>query len=67
MPVVDSAAVLAVEHDAGSARMAISFASGVAYVYDGVPRAVYEALLAAPSKGQFFQAAIRGRYPFARL
>jgi len=67
MPAVDSSAVLAVEHDAGSGRMAIRFVSGETYVYDGVPRAVYEAFLAAPSKGAFFQAEIRDVCPFARI
>jgi hypothetical protein len=67
MPRVDSAAILAVEHDAEAERMAIRFVSGETYVYDEVPRAVYEAFLAAPSKGTFFQAEIRGRYPFARI
>ena len=67
MPSVDSSAILAAEHDAASGRLAIRFVSGETYVYDGVPRAVYAALLAAPSKGGFFQAEIRDRYPFARL
>jgi hypothetical protein len=67
MPRVDSSAILAVEHDEGAERMAIRFVSGETYVYDGVPRAVYEAFLAAPSKGTFFQAEIRERYPFARI
>jgi len=67
MPRVDSSAVLAVEHDAESKRMAIRFVSGETYVYDDVPRAVYEAFLAAPSKGAFFQAEIRDVYPFARI
>jgi lysyl-tRNA synthetase class 2 len=67
MPAVDSAAILAVEHDAGSGRMAIRFVSGDTYIYDDVPRAVYDAFLAAPSKGAFFQDEIRDRYPFTRI
>jgi lysyl-tRNA synthetase class 2 len=67
MPAVDSSAILAVEHDARAERLAIRFVSGETYVYDGVPRAVYDAFLAAPSKGTFFQAEIRDHYPFARI
>lgn len=34
------------------------------YRYRGVPARVYEDLLAAPSKGQYFHQAIKGRYAF---
>jgi len=34
--------------------------------YFGVPAPVYEALLAAPSKGKYFNRAIRGKFPYTR-
>lgn len=67
MPAVESAAISAIEHDAASGRLAIQFVSGEVYAYDGVPRAVYAAMLEAPSKGSFFQERIRDLYPFVRL
>ena len=67
MPEVDSEAIVQVEYDAASGALFVRFASGEWYAYEGVPRGVYESLLAAPSKGRFFQAAIRDRYTFVRL
>ncbi|MCF6426815.1 KTSC domain-containing protein [Amycolatopsis tucumanensis] len=37
------------------------------YRYLGVESAIYRALLAAESKGGYFQARIRDRYPHERL
>lgn len=45
----------------------LEFCSRALYQYRGVPRAVHEALLAAPSKGRYFNRAIRGRFPFCRI
>ena len=42
------------------------FRSGELYTYLGVPTEVYEGLLAAESKGRFFQAHIRDQYMFVR-
>jgi hypothetical protein len=67
MPHVTSSAITEVVHDPATATLAIRFASGEAYAYRGVSAEVYAGLIAAPSKGAFFQAEIRGRYPFVRL
>ena len=48
-------------------ELRITFLSGRVYVYAGVPKAIYEAYCAAPSKGTFFNVAIRGRYRFREL
>jgi hypothetical protein len=37
----------------------------VVYQYFGVPAAVHQALLEAPSKGAYFNRAIRGRFGYA--
>ena len=66
MPKVDSSAILAIDHDPATRTLGIRFVSGLRYEYAGVPAAVYAAFLAAPSKGEYFNAAIRDRYPFAR-
>jgi hypothetical protein len=67
MPHITSSAITEVVHDPATASLAIRFASGEAYAYRGVSAAVYAGLLAAPSKGAFFQAEIRDVYPFVRL
>ena len=43
------------------------FRSGKRYAYRGVQQQVYEEFLQARSKGQFFNARIRDRYPTRRL
>lgn len=64
---VDSAAISEIDYDAGRAKLLVRFASGERYVYVGVPGEVHRSFLDAESKGRFFQAQIRDRYPFNRL
>jgi hypothetical protein len=45
----------------------LQFRNGLTYEYSGVPEAVFEALLAAPSKGSFVARFIRGQYPYRRI
>lgn len=63
MPEVKSRALTHVDYDARALCLFVTFVTGRVYVYDGVPPDVYEALLRAPSKGQFFNAEIKDRYP----
>lgn len=63
MPYVSSTAISRIEYDSGSAQLHIWFReSGGPYTYYNVPQSVYEAFLAAPSKGQFFNDHIRDQY-----
>ena len=48
------------------AVLVVEFRSGDEYQYFDVPRTVHDELVAASSKGQFFSAAIRDRYPCRR-
>lgn len=64
---VESTAIHAIDYDAGNQRLRVTFVSGERYAYDDVPGEVCRAFLEADSKGRFFQAQIRGRYPFERL
>lgn len=65
MPVLDSAALFAVHYDDKYRRLRATFReTGKTYVYENVPRAVYDALLAAPSAGAFFNASIRECYGY---
>ena len=66
MPYVDSSAVSFVHYDEVVAELHVVFTSGKAYVYYGVPRQVYDAMLGAPSTGAFFNARIRDAYRFRR-
>ena len=47
-------------------RPEILFTTGRRYSYHGVPAQTYERMRQAFSKGEFFNAHIRGRYPYSR-
>lgn len=63
---VESTVIKAIAYDEASEALTIEFVSGETYVYAGVPKAVYEALMAAESKGEYFQGNIKGRYEFSK-
>ena len=64
---VDSSAIVSVGYDLSQEFLQLEFCSGAIYHYFGVPAVVHEALLAAPSKGGYFNRAILGRYPYLRV
>lgn len=64
---VESTAVRALDYDLPRRTLRITFVSGERYLYRGVPPETHRAFLAAESKGRFFQAQVRDRYPFERL
>ena len=54
-------------YDATRQELVIELVSGKAYVYEDVPRETYDAFLAAPSKGAFYNAQIRDEFYFRAL
>ncbi len=64
---VDSTTLATVGYDDELKRLQLEFCSRTVYLYFGVPAAVYEALLGAPSKGRYFNGTIRGRYPYRQI
>lgn len=64
---VESAAIQEIDYDAERSKLLVRFESGERYVYVGVPGEVHRSFLEADSKGRFFQAEIRDRYPYNRL
>ena len=62
--VVESTALAAVGYDEARELLQLEFGSGLIYQYFGVPAAVHQALLGAPSKGSYFNQAIRGCFPY---
>ena len=65
---VESTNIAAVGYDGATSRLYVKFvASGYTYVYYGVPKAVFEGLLDADSKGRFLNAEIKGAYDYRRL
>ena len=64
MPDVDSSAIGRISYDEAVHLLRVKFVSGRRYAYSGVPRSVYDAFLAAESKGAFFNHHIRDLYPY---
>ena len=61
-----SAVIRSFDYDAARNELTVRFTTGKVYVYALVPLAVAEALGAAPSKGAFFNDAVRDKYPHRR-
>ena len=64
---VESSTLASVGYDESSDLLQLEFRNCVLYRYFAVPGAVHEALLAATSKGRYFNQAIRGQYRFVRI
>jgi hypothetical protein len=63
---VDSTMMYAVGYDEEQGTMDVVFYRRI-YRYFGVPREVFEALVAAESKGKFMRANVIGQYEFERV
>ena len=64
---VASSNIVSVGYEPSSETLEIEFASGGVYQYYNVPSPIYDELLAASSKGRFFVAQIKDRFPYARV
>jgi hypothetical protein len=64
--VVASDMMASVGYDSSTAVLEVEFRSGSVYEYLDVPRGHYDALLAAPSKGRYFNASLRGKFHHRR-
>lgn len=64
---VESSTIASVGYDLTRRLLQLEFCSRAIYHYFGVPVGIHEALLEAPSKGSYFNRAIRGRFPYCRL
>ena len=64
---VQSATLAAIGYDEARGILQLEFRNLAGYRYFEVPSAVYEALSVAPSKGRYFNQAIRGRFRHARI
>jgi hypothetical protein len=64
---VRSSSIAAVGYDAASRALEVEFHNGRIYRYHEVPASVHEQLLAAPSKGQFYNLHVRNLFAYERL
>ena len=63
---VESTTLATLAYDDAHEILQLEFRSRAIYRYFGVPAPVYEALLAATSKGKYFNRAIRENFPYSR-
>jgi len=67
MPEVQSSVMTFVQYDDEARELDITFTSGKIYRYLDVPPAVYEELLGAESKGEYFNDCIKDEFAFAEV
>ena len=59
---IHSSMIQRIVFDEEAGTLLVSFRSGLRYIYEGVPRAIYDALGKAASAGRFFNEHVKGRY-----
>ena len=64
---VESSTLATIAYDRTRELLQLEFSSHAIYRYWGVPISVHEALLCAPSKGHYFNRAIRGKFLYSRI
>ena len=64
---VESTTFATVAYDEARELLQLEFCSRAVYLYFGVPPTVHQALLAAPSKGRYFNQHIRGRFLYRSI
>lgn len=67
MTFVQSSNVESIGYDPVAMELHVRYLSSpTVYVYTGVPDLIYDALMAAPSKGSFIGREVKGTYPFEK-
>jgi hypothetical protein len=64
---VSSSNIRSIGYDSDSMTLEVEFNSGAVYQYQGVPQAEYDAVMNAGSKGRYFNASIKNRFPCVKL
>jgi len=64
---LESTTLATVAYDPAGQMLRLEFRSRAVYCYFDVPSNVYQDLMAADSKGAYFNRNIRGRFPHLRL
>lgn len=64
---LESTTLAAANYDGDRGQLRIDFRDGSRYAYSGVPVQLFLDLIAAPSKGAFFNHRIRGRFVYVKI
>lgn len=62
-----SSVVAAIQYDAKSSTLRITYVSGMIYDYENVPENLYEAMKKTFSKGAFLNHHIKGKYQYKKI
>ncbi len=63
---VDSSNIEKVGYDDENQELHVQFLSGGYYIYHGVPRAVFDEMMNAPSKGSYLNREVKGRFQYTK-
>lgn len=63
---IDSSNIEAIGYDDDTQELHVQFLSGGFYIYYDVPRAIFDGLMYAPSKGSFLNREVKGVYQFTK-
>ncbi|MBD0327813.1 MAG: KTSC domain-containing protein, partial [Pyrinomonadaceae bacterium] len=64
---LNSSVLVGLRYDLDHKQLWLRFRAGDLYVYDTVPPGIVQGLLEAPSRGHYFNSAIRGCFQCRRL
>jgi len=64
IPTPGSSAIVGFGYNNAKRILGIKFRHGATYFYFGVPKRIFEAMQAAPSKGRFVTERIKGTYSY---
>lgn len=64
---VDSSTIKTVGYDEEKQELHVAFHGSGTYVYQNVPKHLYEAFMISGSKGKFLHQNIRGRYEHGKI
>jgi len=64
---ISSSDLASIGYEENSQILEIEFNNGAVYQYSGVSRSIYENLIAAASKGHYFNSNIKGCYPCIKI
>lgn len=62
-----STVIRLISYDEVSQRLSVTFVTGRRYLYERVPKHIYEAFVRAPSLGTFFNSEIRDFYEYREI
>jgi hypothetical protein len=64
---VNSSNIITIGYNADSKILEVEFRTGKVYQYEDVPEDIYQELMAASSKGQFFHDNVMNQYNFTEV